>query len=90
MMGYTCDRQCNAMNILQVIQGYNKKLIKGVDQACPPIILPQVVNSGPSILPPSPLNQATISCGESVHLTLANRGWTVELDAEVKRDTRMR
>jgi len=51
------------------------------------MILPQVVNSGPNIFPPPPLNQATISCGESVHLTLANRGWTVELEAEVRRAT---
>lgn len=60
------------------------------DQACPPITLPQLVNSGPRTLPPSPLNQPTISCGESVHLTLANRGLTVALEHEVKRETRRR
>lgn len=52
----------------------HKKLIYTFNgpYACPPIILPHPASSGPSPNPPSPLNQATISCGLSVHLTFAN------------------
>lgn len=68
----------------------NTEHVTVTDQACPPMTLPQLVISGPRILPPSPLNQPTISCGESVHLTLANRGLTVVFEHGVKRETRKR
>lgn len=55
--------------------------------ACPPIILPQLPSSGPSKFAPSPLNHPTISCGASVHRTLANCGLTV---AELVRASRPR
>lgn len=35
--------------------------IEAGNQACPPMTRPQLVSSGPSTLPPSPLNHATIS-----------------------------
>jgi hypothetical protein len=79
------DHQSHVPLSTQRLHSRHKYITILADYTCPPIILPQLESSGPNPIAPSPLHHATTSCGASVHLTLAKRGFTWLLLVEARR-----